>query len=438
MSSATKYVLYLVSLHLLLGVMAYYLLEEQKPLLLAVEAGILFSAWVAYRIFRSIISPLQLLGRGAAALADQDFSVKLMPTGSSEMDRIVKVYNNMIDQLREERVSGRQQEAFLERLLAAAELGVVVLDYDGQVETMNPWMEVKCREETFRQLVLQPSLHPRAAAQNTFETAEKSDRPNGTQVLTGPGNRRYLVERATFIDRGFERGFLVVQDVTTDLLAAEKEAYGKVIRMMAHEVNNSNAAIISVLRTLLEAASEEDAELSALNKTYLPVVVSRAENMTVFMRNFARVVRLPPPNRQRLDLNELLLRTGAVMAPVLAEAKISLEYELDPNTVMIDADAAQLEQVVINALTNARESIGRLGGIHISSKAYPPGFVIADNGPGIPEPVAAQVFTPFFSTKAAGQGVGLTLTRDILEAHGAAYGLATEADEWTRMRVVFG
>lgn len=437
MSSAAKYILYLVSLHLLLGVMAYYLLEARKPLLLAVEAGILFSAWVAYRIFRSIISPLQLLSRGAAALEDQDFSVKLMPTGSPEMDRIVAVYNNMIDQLRSERVSSRQQDEFLERLLNAAELGVVVLDYDGQIATMNPWMEAQCKGEAFRQLVLQPALHLRTAApKNREEAVEKQ--PSGSQVLTGPGNRRYRVDRATFIDRGFERGFLVVQDVTTDLLAAEKEAYGKVIRMMAHEVNNSNAAIISVLRTLLEAANEADADLPDLNRTYLPVVVSRAENMTVFMRNFARVVRLPPPSRKRIDLNELLRRTGAVMAPVLSEVAITLSYDLEVTQVMIDADAAQLEQVVINALTNARESIGGDGEIRISSTAYPAGFIIADNGPGIEAAAATQLFTPFFSTKPAGQGVGLTLTRDILEAHGATYGLATEADQWTRMRVSFG
>lgn len=421
--------------------MAYWLLEGEGMFILCAEFLLLLSAYIAYRIYRSILSPLQLLARGAAALEDQDFSVKLMPTGSLEMDRIGKVYNRMIDQLREERVSSRQQEEFLDRLLDAAELGVVIFDYDGAISSMNNWMSRQCREvEGFRAAVLEPSMHLRARPENQPPADKISEEEwafRNDQVLIGPGNRRYHVEASTFIDRGFERGFLIFQDVTTELLAAEKDAYGKVIRMMAHEVNNSNAAIISVLRSILEAATEEEDGLVALNKDYLPVVISRSENMTTFMRNFARVVRLPPPDYQQTDLNALLRRTGDVMGSVLAEHNIALEYALADGEVMVQADAAQLEQVVVNALTNARESIGENGHIRISSSLFPRGFVIGDDGPGIPPEAAANIFTPFFSTKPTGQGVGLTLTRDILEAHKTTYQLRTEEDGWTRLRVAF-
>lgn len=435
MSSSLKYILYLTALHVALGVLAYYQFAGNGAYVLLAELLLLGSAYIALRIYRSLISPLQLLGRGAAALEDKDFSVKLMPTGSFEMDRIVKVYNNMIDQLRDERISGRQQEEFLDRLLGAAELGVVVLDYDGEVASMNPWMEAQCKDPAFRTAILEPSLHPRARPKG--ETEKRREEKASTTVRTGPGSRRYHVERAGFVDRGFERGFLIVQDVTADLLTAEKEAYGKIIRMMAHEVNNSNAAIISVLRSLLDAASEDDGSLPQLSKDYLPAVVGRAENMTTFMRNFARVVRLPVPNLVRTNLNELLRRTGEVMAPILRENDISLRYELAQDGVIISADAAQLEQVVINALTNARESIGSGGNILVSTTSFPAGFVIADDGAGIPESAAGDIFTPFFSTKPTGQGVGLTLTREILEGHGAKYELVTEGDGWTRLRVVF-
>jgi nitrogen fixation/metabolism regulation signal transduction histidine kinase len=435
LSSSIKYILYLTTLHVALGVLAYYQFAGDGMYVLGAEVLLLCSGYIALRIYRSLISPLQLLGRGAAALEDKDFSVKLMPTGSFEMDRIVKVYNNMIDQLREERVSGRQQEEFLDRLLGAAELGVVVLNYDGEVASMNPWMEEQCKKPAFRVAVLEPSLNLRSRPEEN-EDGDKDDEID-TSVLTGPGNRRYHIERAGFVDRGFERRFLIIQDVTTDLLTAEKEAYGKIIRMMAHEVNNSNAAIISVLRSLLEAATEEDETLPQLSKDYLPAVVGRAESMTIFMRNFARVVRLPAPDRKRIDLNQLMRRTGEVMSPILKENNIAFSYELSPYEVIISADSAQLEQVVINALTNARESIGSGGNIVVSTTSFPAGFVIADDGPGIPESAATKIFTPFFSTKPTGQGVGLTLTREILEGHGAKYELVTEGDGWTRLRVKF-
>ncbi len=471
MSSSIKYILYLAFLHIVLGVLAFYQFVGSSGYLIAAEVFLICSAYIALRIYRSLISPLRLLSSGAAALEDKDFSVKLMKTGSFEMDRIVKVYNNMIDQLREERVSSRQQEEFLDQLLQAAELGVVILDFDGELASMNPWMAAQCKDLAFRTAVLEPALHLRPrlvkeeggkgvreeggkgvkeerskgikeeGSKGEKEGGGKGEREEGnsvrTVVLTGPGNRRYHVEQASFVDRGFERGFLIVQDVTTDLLTAEKDAYGKVIRMMAHEVNNSNAAIISVLRSLLEAATEGDETLPQLNKDYLPAVVGRAENMTGFMRNFARVVRLPIPDRRRTKLNELLRRTGEVMGPILRENDISLRYELAENEVVINADAAQIEQVVVNALTNARESIGVGGKIIVSSTSFPSGFVIADDGPGIPESAAENIFTPFFSTKPTGQGVGLTLTRDILEAHEAKYELVTEEDGWTRLRVMF-
>lgn len=429
MSSSLKYILYLLALHLMLGGLAWYAFAEFKVAIIVSEVLLLFSAYIAFKIYRSLISPVQLLSRGAAALEDQDFSVKLMPTGSLEMDGIVTIYNQMIEQLREERVSGRQREEFLDQLLGAADLGVVILDFEGEVASLNEWITAKCEDEAFRTAVLQPALNlrPRPTSAEQKQSA----------VLTGPGNRRYHAEASTFVDRGFERGFLIIQDVTSELLSAEKEAYGKVIRMMAHEVNNSNAAVISVLRTLLEAAHEDDEQLTELNRDYLPVVINRAENMTAFMRNFARVIRLPPANRKRTDLNELLRRTGEVMVPVLAEADIKISYELADENAWVDADATHLEQVVINALTNARESIGNGGNVRIKSTAFPAGFVIADDGPGIPEEVASQLFTPFFSTKTTGQGVGLTLTRDILDAHGATYSLQTEEDGWTRLRVIF-
>ncbi|MEM9528955.1 MAG: HAMP domain-containing sensor histidine kinase, partial [Bacteroidota bacterium] len=301
--------------------------------------------------------------------------------------------------------------------------------FDGEAKKMNTWMTKKCQEEAFRTAVLAPALHLRSRPEK-FGASQQD-------VFVGPGNRRYHVEAATFLDRGFERGFLVIQDVTTEILAAEKEAYGKVIRMMAHEVNNSNAAIVSVLRTLLEAATESPEEAPQLNQDYLPVVINRAENMTSFMRNFARVIRLPPAEKKRVDLNELLHRTGEVMVSVLEEANIELRFQLQPGNIWLEADAAHLEQVVINALTNAQQSIGKDGRILISSTAFPASFTIADNGPGIPPEVEERLFTPFFSTKTNGQGVGLTLTRDILEAHEATYFLRTEEDGWTRLRVKF-
>ena len=423
MPTSLKYTAYLALLHLTLGVAAYYLIGP-TGWLLAAEALLLLSAYVAYRLYRRLVAPVSLLSRGAGALADQDFSVKMTPTGSPEMDRLAGVYNRMIDQLRQERVAGRQREEFLDQLIEAAEVGVVVLDFDGGIQSENNWVSARRqRYPEFADTVLQPAL--------ALSRGEQ-------RVLTTSDNRRLHVEAATFIDRGFERGFVLIQDVTAELLEAEKEAYGKVIRMMAHEVNNSNAAIVSLLKTLLEAAQLRDPELPALITDYLPTVVQRTDNLTGFMRNFARVVRLPPPHLERTDLEALVREAGELTRPLLQQQGIDLHYRsaepAPPPPVRVDR--AQIEQVILNAITNARESIGTKGGtIILETQANPPGFTIADNGDGIAPGAADRLFTPFFSTKPTGQGVGLTLSREILEAHGAHYRLATEVDGWTRLRV---
>lgn len=341
------------------------------------------------------------------------------------MNQLVEVYNEMIDQLRTERVTTQQKEAFLDRVVNSARLGVAVLDFDGNVTSMNEWLRDKVRSEVFSTAVFQPALHQRPRPSSS------------TEVLTGPGNRRYRLEEGTFQDRGFERRFVFIQDVTTELLDAEKQAYGKVIRMMAHEVNNSNGAIESVLHSLNDAAGEADPTLASLSQEYLPIVIQRSQNMTAFMRRFAEVIRLPEPDRRPVDLNALLRSTGELLQPKLREAGIQLNLELTERPVTIRADKALLEQVVINAVTNARESIGTDGRVVLTVTRQPTGFVIADDGPGLPPEVSSQVFTPFFSSKPDGQGVGLTLSRDILEGHGATYSLTTDADGWTRLRVVF-
>ncbi|MGB3800397.1 MAG: ATP-binding protein [Lewinella sp.] len=421
MSAATRYILYLTALHLVIGILIYQVVGR-GPVLLLVEMVLLLSAYIGYRLYEVLVAPIQLLSRGAGALADQDFSVKMTKTGSPDIDQLGEVYNRMIDQLRSERVTGRQREEFLDQLVNAADVGIIILDFDGKIESENPWVMDRRTNPDFVAGVIEPA--------RSLSIGEK-------RIFITPDNRRLHVEYATFIDRGFERGFLVLQDVTADLLQAEKEAYGKVIRMMAHEVNNSNAAIVSLLKTIMEVAVADEPDLGEVVRDYLPPVINRAENLTAFMRNFARVVRLPAPQRERIDLNVILQGAGEVMKPLLDKHHIVLRTNLSTQPVWLRADRAQLEQVMINALTNARESIGAEGQILLSSIGNPVSFIVADDGPGIPLEVADQLFTPFFSTKSTGQGVGLTLTREILEGHGAKYRLRTEADGWTRLRVTF-
>lgn len=434
-SSNIGYGIYLVALHLLLGAMAYFFLRERLYLFLAVEFLLLLSLVLGFRFYRIFMAPTRLLSLGKAALQDGDFTSTLLPTPNAAVNQLVDLYNQMIERLRAERSSQQAQQYFLEQLIKAAPIGLVLLDFDGHIRDLNPYM---------KQLLAPPAA---AEAANGGSTAALKhpllteilalDKSLASQTIILPGNRRYRVEQGSFIDRGFPRQFYIVQDMTRQLLAAEKEAYGKVIRMMAHEVNNSVGATNSLLQSLVDCLEETPADFSEIAKEYLPVVMERGAQMNRFMRHFADVIRLPAPNKQPCNLGQLLSRVATLFSVRCRDQRIVLKLELSPRELFANIDAALIEQVLINAIKNSIESIaGRGGEIRLRLREEPLGIDIADNGPGIAPALANQLFTPFFSSKQNGQGIGLTLSRDILEQHGARYELYTR-DGLTTFSVFF-
>lgn len=433
LSTRFWYVAYLLLLHAALAGMSYYLLRDQLYWFVGVEALLLVSAFMGYRFYNSFMQPTRLIEQGEGAMLDRDFATKFLPTPSPEVNRLVGLYNAMMDNLRIERTGKQAQQYFLQQLIETVPIGVIIYDYDGHIATMNPWMRnlLDIAGATPLPHTLAEVAHPLADALGQL--------PADTATILQLGNnRRYRLEHGTFIDRGFQRRFLLVQDMTRHLLEAEKEAYGKVIRMMAHEVNNSTGATRSLLTSLTDALHEAPDAFPPLAATYLPVVIERGERMNEFMRQFASVIRLPVPRLAALDLCDMARRVATLFEVRCRDAGVTLTLRLPDAPTVVDADAVQIEQVFINALTNALESLDGQGRIEIAVSEKPRGFSISDDGPGIPPEVAHLVFSPFFSTKTDGQGIGLTLIRDILAQHNAQYTLVTEPETgWTQFGVVF-
>ncbi len=423
--------IYLLVVHGLLLAGAVYALRGQPALLIGSEVVLAVSLFVGLDLWRRQRATLRLLSDGTAALRDQDYSMRLAKVGVADVDELIDVYNQLLDRVRAERRDNQRQEFFLGLLVESTALGVITMDFDGRIASVNSWAREQLGLAARDELpgTLAALEHPLAKALEGLGERER-------RLVRLGSNRRFRCESAHFIDRGFRRRFIVVSDLSGELAAAEVAAFGKVIRMMAHEVNNSTAATRSLLQSLLDTADLDDAAFRALALEYLPLVAERGEEQNEFMRRFADVVRLPDPLRAPVDLAELLRAQLDTFAPLLAAGEIAVHTDLQSTTV--EADASLLARVIVNALTNARESIvagGRAGTVVVSCRAG--GFVIADDGPGISVAADEALFTPFFSTKPTGQGIGLAVTREVLERHGATYALATEADGWTRLRVSF-
>lgn len=426
-STRIGYWIYLFVIHLALALMAYFLLRERLYIFLTLELLLLLSFLLGLRFYTIFLGPFRLIGLGKAALADGDFTTHLRPGSSSELNELMRLYNQMLSRLRSERSSKQEKQYFLEKLLHSAPIGVLILDFDGNIHLLNPAMQ-----ELLQLPAMPVAGTPLSAIDHPLAKALEASEEDEARPLFTLGPRRYQVERGTFIDRGFPRHFLLVQDVSQQLLETEKQAYGKVIRMMAHEVNNSIGASNSLLRSLVDALEESPQDFPALAAEYLAVVIDRGERMNQFMRHFADVVRLGVPNKRPCDLRQLVERVATLFSAQCRDKNIALSLELAEEKLLVAIDAPQIEQVLINAIKNSMESIGEEGGeIWLRLEKQPLGIHIADNGAGIAPAIAKQLFTPFFSSKQDGQGIGLTLSRDILEQHGARYELYTRGEQTT-------
>ena len=205
--------------------------------------------------------------------------------------------------------------------------------------------------------------------------------------------------------------------------------------MIAHEVNNSVAGITSTLDTVdsILQSMEDTEDL----REVMRVCIERSYSMSRFITNFADVVKIPEPQLEEVELNERVVACKRFMENICQERNISLEMLLCEKSPVVLMDTSLFEQVLINIIKNSAESIGSGGQITIRTSTSPLMLEIADNGEGISRDVEAKLFTPFFSSKPNGQGIGLIFIREVLMKHDCTFSLRTYPDGITRFRICF-
>ena len=434
MSLRLKLTLYLVVVHLLFAGVAVYLLLQNRVWLLAVEALFTISLAVGFRLMKNLFGTIELINTGAQFITDGDFTARFREVGQQELDQLVHIYNRMIDHLRDERLKLQEQNFFLDKILKASPSGIITLDFDQRIEMVNP-----CAE----------TLLQAGAGDLVGKTLAELDRPlaqeldglgvNESRVLAFLGRRRVKCQRSQFYDRGFLRDFILMEEMTEELRQSEKAAYEKLIRLMSHEVNNSVGASNSLLHSCLTYTSQLRQDDREDFETALRVVISRTDQLNRFMRSFADVVRLPPPKLIACDVYGLLNDMAILLREESARRNIAWRWDVQEPPGYVAMDRGQMEQVLVNVIKNAVEAIGENGSITVrTGKLSGRKFVcVEDTGAGIAPEARASLFTPFFSTKENGQGIGLTMVQEILDNHRFDFSLASEPGEPTRFTIYF-
>ena len=155
------------------------------------------------------------------------------------------------------------------------------------------------------------------------------------------------------------------------------------------------------------------------------------------MRNFADLVKLPPVNKQRIDISRLVRDVAGFMEIRAQECGVRFNFDLPDIPYFIAADTQQLEQALINIVKNGMEAVNSQGKIDFILDAAARHLIIRDNGSGISEEEKEHLFSPFYSTKKDGQGIGLTMVREILLNHGFEFSLKTMATGVTEFIIFF-
>ena len=396
-----------------------------------VEGIVTFSLFYLIYFYRKVVKPLNSIAGGMDLLQAQDFSSRLAPVGQREADRIVSIFNRMMNQLKEERLHLREQNHFLDLLIRTSPMGVIILTLDERISMVNKAALAFLNEKT------EEDMLDKTMDMLNGSLAEELTRlpKDTTTTIRLSDSHIYRCSHLSFIDRGFAHPFYLIESLTSEVMKAEKKAYEKVIRMIAHEVNNSVAGITSTLDTIDDALQTMDDTEDI--REVMRVCVERSYSMSRFITNFADVVKIPEPQLEEVHLNDRVSACKIFMENLCQNRDIDLHLDLCEENPLVNMDTALFEQVIINIIKNATESIDTHGKVIIRTSSVPLMLEIGDTGRGISKEVESKLFSPFFSTKPNGQGIGLIFIREVLMKHGCTFSLRTYPDGITRFKIFF-
>ncbi len=401
------------------------------------SALLILLAFLSSAVFRHIVRPLQTLSNVVAALRENEYSFRAREIGQGDaLGDLATQINELAGDLRIRRHRESETFALLERVVESMDLPVFAFNAAADLQLTNP------AARKMLHLPADAMLHRSASSLGLTDILDCPD--NSIVPLTLHGREgRWMVRRSRFYQNGMPHTLLLLSDVSGVLREQERQAWQRLIRVLAHEVNNSLTPIKSIAGSLrsrmmrlhitqaADATNPIESTKQAVNPADmehgLAIIEERAESLNHFLQAYSQLAKLPPPVKATFVAAPLLERVCHLETRLKATLHVSEGTE-------IYADAAQLEQALINVIRNAVDAAMQAhddkAAAHVAvlCRRQSDSVVIRveDNGTGLANP--ANLFVPLYTTKPGGMGVGLILALQIIEAHGGTLTLANRDD----------
>lgn len=408
--------------------MLLFTLVMRPPVMWAYVTGELLALVITLVMYFALVRPVSSILLGMDLIKGHDFGSRLAKVGQLDAEKLIDLFNTMMTNIKNERVYRQEQNYFMEQLIDASPIGIIMLDLEGKVSQTNQAAVKMLGLGSYDEMKYRaPEAIDSPLARSLSQLADGESR-----TLRLADTIIYRCSSLSFIDTGLPRRFYLIESLTDEVMEAEKQAYEKVIRMIAHEVNNTVTGVSSLLEAAAAVFEATDEELfEALSSCR-----ERIEGLSAFITSYANLVKIPPLQLEAVDINEQLMLNMPFLESIGAPRGVKLTAHLSDKPVPAAIDRVLMEQVIVNVVKNAVESIGHYGEVIISTT--PTALTVTDNGAGISPEVASHIFSPFYSTKPDGQGLGLMFVNEVLRRHGFRFSLATDpADGLTRFTIRF-
>lgn len=447
---------YLLALHLTFFLLTLVLYHQRPLVVVAIEVVLIISLAIAFVLVRRALQPLDYARRFHDLLQDKNYAARLERSPDDEVAGIVSLFNGMLDALYQERLKLGEQRGFLDRLLEATPTAVIAFDFDGRISLLNASATALLGVVAPEGKSLADWSQGRGDFQETLDAGARRRKldmlnqldtlPLGeSKLIADAEGRRYRCRRSHFFDRGFARHFLLIEELTRELESSEKATYEKLVRVLAHEVNNTVAATGSVLDSLLyyqpQLAQADRQDFG----TAIEAVKRRNTSLGEFIERFSRVVKMPAPELRPTDLRAVMEDILTLYREQCRARGIRIDWVRCDDAPLLNLDRNLIEQALLNIVKNAmeaaetsrRENPARSSYVHLELVREDARIRLSviDSGDRLGEVPAGQMFTPFFTTKKGGQGIGLMFVREVLNRHGFACRLSADGLGATRFDI---